>query len=118
VYISALLLKIRFAKEAFVMDIAEGIETLIPKTLSQGHMPYSFRYYDSVLSLIHNMAPDDRRQFFKVQKQVAFSIHRTMDLKQKIYEWLGIYESEKTVDKLTTVHSSVYKRNEYDVDHN
>jgi len=44
--------RMELVKELFLMDLENGVEVLIPKELSQDHMPPSFRYYDHVLMLI------------------------------------------------------------------
>ena len=51
-YIEALLVRMELVKELFLMDLENGVEVLIPKELSQDHMPPSFRYYDHILMLI------------------------------------------------------------------
>ena len=94
VYLRAVLMRIKFFKEIFILDIAEGQEVFIPKALSQSHYPYSYRYYDPILALININTPDEKIQFFTVQRQVAFNIHRQTDMKQKVFEYLGIYESD------------------------
>ena len=35
-----------------VYDIEQGADILIPKDLSQDNLPYSFRYYDPIISII------------------------------------------------------------------
>ena len=48
----------------------------------------------------------------------AFVIHRQGDTLQKIYETLGIVDSENATEKLTAKHESVNKKAPYEVDHN
>jgi hypothetical protein len=61
-------MRIKFIREMFILDIAEGREVYIPKALSQDQLPYSFRFYDPILMLINSKTPDERVQFFNVQK--------------------------------------------------
>ena len=52
VYLRALLMKIQLTKQIFIQDIEEGLETIIPKELSQSRLPYSCRYYDPILAIL------------------------------------------------------------------
>ena len=51
-YIEALLQKIRFGKDMFLIELELGNELLIPIDISQEQYPISFRYYDSIQQLI------------------------------------------------------------------
>ena len=61
VYLRALIMKINFTKQIFIQDIEEGLETMIPKDLSQARLPYSCRYYDPILAILQSGITDDRK---------------------------------------------------------
>lgn len=117
IYLRAILLRIKTVKEIFILDISEGKEVYIPPSLSQNRLPKSFRFYDPIQNLIHQRTPGERVQFFNVQEQVAFSIHRQISLKQKLYEYIGIYESKNQKDQLVCEHPVLNERN-FDFNHN
>ena len=52
VYLKVMLEKIQLARQLFIADMQEGGEVYIPKELSMDHLPYSFRYYDPVISVV------------------------------------------------------------------
>jgi len=51
-YVEAILEKLKLIKDVFLWEIEEGVESFIPKELSQDHMPSSFRYYDPIIAII------------------------------------------------------------------
>jgi hypothetical protein len=52
IYIRTIIKRINVAKEIFIMNIELGLETFIPKVLSQDHLPVSFRFYDPILHIV------------------------------------------------------------------
>ena len=50
-FISTVLKRIEIAKKLFVAEIQGGTEVLIPRDLSQDHLPMSFRYYDPLIKI-------------------------------------------------------------------
>ena len=52
IFLTAMLNRIKLIKEVFIHEIENGDEIFIPEDLSQERLPMSFRYYDSVISLI------------------------------------------------------------------
>ena len=69
-FIKVLLMKIELTKRLFVLDIEQGMETIIADDLSQSDLPASFRYYDSVLRIIDADISDESRQFFNLKAQL------------------------------------------------
>ena len=51
-FVEAILEKMKIIKDVFLWEIEEGIESFIPKELSQDHMPSSYRYYDPIIAII------------------------------------------------------------------
>jgi hypothetical protein len=61
-YVIALKKKIQTVRELFMMDIEDGLDTFIPKDLSQDTLPLSFRYYDSIIAfIIENLSNEKRK---------------------------------------------------------
>ena len=52
---------ITLAKEIFILNIGEGTPVYIPNELSQRVLPYSYKYYDPIISLIKNDLPTDQK---------------------------------------------------------
>lgn len=53
-YIDAIRKRIEISKELLILELEQGNEALIYQELSQDKLPYSFRYYDSILRLIND----------------------------------------------------------------
>jgi hypothetical protein len=51
-FLECLMKKIAIVKELFVQELEQGKECFIPKDLSQDSFPYSFRYYDPIISIV------------------------------------------------------------------
>jgi hypothetical protein len=54
---------------------------MIPEELSQDDMPLSFRYYDPIITLIQERLSADRREFFKVKKQLGLIFDKKLSLR-------------------------------------
>ena len=68
-------------KILFLMEFELGNEVLIPQELRQDDLPLSFRYYDFIINLIQEKVSYEKREFFKVKKQVAIIFDRNKDKK-------------------------------------
>lgn len=51
-HIMLILQRIETSKELFMLEIERGKEAYISLDLSLDHFPYSFRYYDQIISMI------------------------------------------------------------------
>lgn len=51
-YLKCILLRIELNRALFIVEIEQGQETFIPSDLSQSRLPYSMRYYDSILAIV------------------------------------------------------------------
>ena len=60
-FIKACLRRIEVIKELFALEIEQGLEVQIPRSLGQSHLPRSFRYYDSVLAIIRENVSEEKR---------------------------------------------------------
>ena len=118
VMLNAILKKIKLTKDLFQLDIEDGLEIFIPKDLSQDQLPYSFRFYDPILSLINENLSSNRREFFNLRKQVAYMIHRENDYKQQFLEQIGVCENTYKEKKLTQKLVPVDKRAFFQINHN
>lgn len=52
VYIRIIIKRIEISKEIFLMNIELGLETYIPRELSQELLPISFRFYDPIMIMV------------------------------------------------------------------
>ena len=68
-YIKAFLLKIELTKQLFTLEIQQGTEVLIPRQFSQEDIPWSFRYYDPIMSIVDGMLSPDSKQFFNLRTE-------------------------------------------------
>ena len=53
-------------------------------------MPYSYKYYDPILSLIKNELPPDQKKLFGIQRKLIIERIFNDDFKQKFFEKIGI----------------------------
>lgn len=67
-------------KKIFILEFELGNEVLIPQALSQDQLPLSFRYYDPIIQFIQMKLSMQRREFFKVKKQLAIVFNKTLSL--------------------------------------
>lgn len=51
-FLKCLVKRVELTKKIFMQDVEEGGEIFIPQELSQNQLPYSFRYYDPILTFI------------------------------------------------------------------
>ena len=54
--------KIELAKQILMLEIESGDDVYILRELSQDHLPYSFRYYDSLFRMVHDRVNFDKKQ--------------------------------------------------------
>ena len=64
VYNFLLLRLIELEKELFVLDVEQGNEVFIPKTLSVAEYPMSFQYYDVVQQLVQENISKNKKENF------------------------------------------------------
>ena len=67
----------------------------IPKELSQDTLPYSFRYYDAIIPIVHETVSDIKKDNFACKQILAYRLHHGIDFKTKTMERLGIIETKK-----------------------
>jgi hypothetical protein len=58
----ALKKKLQTVRELFMMDIEEGIDTLIPKDLRQDNLALSYRFYDPIIAIIIENITNEKRK--------------------------------------------------------
>jgi hypothetical protein len=75
------------------------------------------RYYDPIIALVQENITDELKEEFNLKNSVAFAIHRHTDLKQALLEKLGVVDNGKE-KKLSYQFSSIYKKNQHEVNHN
>ena len=102
-YIMALKKKINTVRELFMMDIEDGIDTLIPKDLSQDHLPLSFRYYDSIIATIAENITNEKRKILTNRQQLAQKLYYDEDLTIRFLKKVGVIAPENE-DNLTFKH--------------
>jgi hypothetical protein len=56
-------MKLKLVKEIFVLEIEQGREVSIPKELNQNDLPYSFRYYDPLITFIQETVSKQRKTY-------------------------------------------------------
>ena len=91
-YVRAALMKLKLAKEIFILDMEQGREIYIPDELCIESYPESFRYYDCIIRLVRSALSDDMKQYYSFKNSFRMEFYQTEDVKQKLFEKLGIYE--------------------------
>ena len=83
-FIRVLLKCIQLQKELFVLELEQGQQVFIPNELNQKGLPYSFRYYDPILSYVYDYCTDEKRQVFATQHKMNMERIKHDDVQQKI----------------------------------
>ena len=71
----------KIEKEIFILNFEQGREVLIPKELAQDSLPISFRYYDPIIMLIQEKLSRDRREYYKIKKQLGLIFDEKLSMK-------------------------------------
>ena len=58
IYIEALLIMINIRKQMFIYELEKKVEAFIPEDLCQNELPFSFRYYDSIMAIVSENIED------------------------------------------------------------
>lgn len=61
--LKALITKIKYAKQIFVLEIEQSKEAYIPNELSNDNLPQSFWFYDACLQQVQNLVITDKKEF-------------------------------------------------------
>lgn len=59
--LKALINKIKYAKQMFVLEIEQSKEAYIPHELSNDDLPCSFWYYDACLQQVQELIDTDKK---------------------------------------------------------
>ena len=78
----------KIEKEIFILNFEQGREVLIPKELAQDSLPISFRYYDPIIMLIQEKLSRDRREYYKIKKQLGLIFDEKLSMKNQLSEFL------------------------------
>ena len=70
---------IAIKKQLFILEMELGKSVPIPEFLRCEKLPISFKYYSCILNLVQSRLSLDRREFFKMKRQMAviFDEHNT-----------------------------------------
>ena len=60
-YIFCILKQLEIMKKLFVLELEQGKEVRIPPKLSQENLPYSFRFYDSIIHTVQELTSKQKR---------------------------------------------------------
>ena len=62
----------------------------IPQELSQRNLPFSYKFYDPILSIIQDELPHETKQFFSVQRKYLLERVYRDDFNRELFEKLGL----------------------------
>ena len=79
-YIKAYLIKIELTKQLFVLELEQGQEVLIPSDLAQLDLPWSYRFYDPIMSNVDARLSRDVKQYYNLQAQYAKNEERDKNI--------------------------------------
>lgn len=86
-------------KQSFLLHFEQGNEVMIPEELSQDDMPLSFRYYDPIIILIQERLSQNKREYFKVKKQLGLLFDKKLSLKNQFKELVKVGDQNKKKSK-------------------
>ena len=61
--LKALITKIKYAKQIFVLEIEQSKEAYIPDELCNDNLPCSFWFYDATLQQVQNLVIQEKKEF-------------------------------------------------------
>lgn len=67
---------------------------IIPDSLSQDNLPLSFRFYDPIIQIIQMKLSFNRREFFKVKKQLAIVFNKSLSMEAQFRKLIQSVERE------------------------
>jgi hypothetical protein len=76
ILIKFLLKRIELEKELFTHQLQRGVEVKIPPSLSMSRLPFSFRYYDSVINIVKANMAGQNRDFSKLKKSISYAFNQ------------------------------------------
>ena len=94
-YIKAVLLKKSLVKQIFVLDIEHNQEIYIPDLLSVDMYPYSFRYYDPIITITNRLFDKKQKMYHCLKTEFFLKKLQGKDFKKKFFERTGILPNEK-----------------------
>ena len=71
-FIISCLKRIDLTKDLYTIELEQGLEVLVPRSLSQEHLPYSFRYYDALIAMVRERVSAKTCQTFMDRCQLSF----------------------------------------------
>ena len=83
-------------KVLFLHRFELGLEVLIPDSLSQNHLPLSYRYYDPIICLIQEKLSRERRDYFRIKKQMSMLFDQKLSLRNQLKK---TFVAEHTTEK-------------------
>ena len=110
-YLRMMLLRIKISKEMFMAELEQGKVSFINHDLSMDQLPYSFRFYDSLILQIQEKLNPARREFHALEKSIALRF-----LDQNISNDI-MMKLQGKAERLTCNYSTVDKKNKSELDH-
>lgn len=95
-YLKAVLLKKSLIKQQFVLDLEHNQEVFIPHTLTCDNYPYSFRYYDPIISITNRLIDSKSKMYHCLKTDFFLKKLQGKDFKKKVLEGIGALPNEKT----------------------
>ena len=76
-----------------MIDIEEGLPTLIPKELSQENYPLSYRFYDPIIATVKENLSKEKWKVLINRYEQAEELYYENDNKVKLMKFFGCIES-------------------------
>lgn len=75
-FLRTIIRRIQLSKDIFMLEIEGGKEVFVAQDLSQDTLPYSFRYYDSLIQMIYHDIAFERKEFYGLKKAIALNFYK------------------------------------------
>jgi len=92
-FFELILMRISIHKKMLLLDIDGDKHVYLQGDLDTSQFSHSFRYYDFIMNFIEENFPNKRRDYFKMQRQVAHQIHQK-SFKSKIVNRIGLFDNQ------------------------
>lgn len=90
-YILCIMHRIKIQRQIYVLQIEQGLEVRIPLSLSQENLPYSFRYYDSLIHSIQKQFNFEKGHLMKLR----MSLIQEFDKQYSLQVFLGFNKNQR-----------------------
>ena len=94
-FLKLMLLRIKVAKNLFIIEIEQENEVHIPRELSQSDLPLSFSYYNAIIQIVNNQISEELRDRLKLKTKYQLDMIKQKSFQHFIFGGFALDKTEK-----------------------